>query len=59
MARPPELISLATSGIKEQEHRIVLYPDPPLDQEELRLLRTVRTHLRSRTMTQWLAEVPT
>ena len=59
MVRPPELISLATSGIKEEERRVVVYPDPPLDQEELRLLRTTRNDLRLRTMTQWLAEVTT
>ena len=59
MARPPELISLATSGIKEEKRRVVVYPDPPLDQEELRLLRTIRSDLRLRTMTQWLAEVTT
>lgn len=58
MARPPELISLATSGIKEQEHKVVVYPDPPLDQEELRLLRATRSDLRLRTMTQWLAAEP-
>lgn len=59
MARPPELITLATSGIKEQEHTVVVYPDPPLDQEELRLLRAARSDLRLRTMTQWLAELTT
>ena len=56
MARPPELISLATLGIKEEMRRVVVYPDPPLDQEELRLLRATRSDLQLRTMTQWLAE---
>lgn len=59
IARPPELISLATSGIKEEKRTVVVYPDPPLDQEELCLLRTIRNDLRLRTMTKWLAEATT
>ena len=58
MARPPELISLATLGTKEEERRVVVYPDPPLDQEEQRVLRATRSDLQLRTMTQWLAEEP-
>ena len=58
MSRPPELISLATLGTREEERRVVVYPDPPLDQEEQRVLRATRSDLQLRTMTQWLAEEP-
>ena len=58
MARPPELISLATLGGEQGVRRVVVYPDPPLDDEELRILRTTWSGLRIRTMAQWLAEGP-
>ena len=58
MARPPELVSLATLGVEQDIRRVVVYPDPPLDSEELSLLDTIWNGLRIRTMTQWLAEEP-
>ena len=58
MARPPELVSLATLSGEQALRRIVVYPDPPLDNEELRLLNATWTDLQIQTMTQWLAEEP-
>jgi hypothetical protein len=58
MARPPELVSLATLAVAEDMRKVVVYPDPPLDIEELRLLGATWSDLRIRTMTQWLAEEP-
>ena len=58
MSRPPELVSLATLGGERDTRRVVVYPDPPLDSEELCLLSSTWSGLRIRTMTQWLAEEP-
>ena len=58
MARPPELVSLATLAVEQDIRRVVVYPDPPLDNEELRLLGATWGDLRFQTMTQWLAEEP-
>ena len=58
MSRPPELVSLAILGDEQDTRRVVVYPDPPLDSEELCLLGTAWSGLRIRTMTQWLAEEP-
>ena len=56
MARPPELVSLATLAVEQDSRRVIVYPDPPLDSEELRLLGATWSDIRIRTMTQWLAE---
>ena len=56
MARPPELVSLATLAAKKEMKETVVYPDPPLDKEEMRLFCATWSDLRIRTMTQWLAE---
>lgn len=58
MSRPSELVSLATLEGERDTRRVVVYPDPPLDSEELCLLSTTGSGLRIRTMTQWLAEEP-
>lgn len=58
MSRPPELVSLATLWGERDTRRVVVYPDPPLDNKELCLLSTTWSGLRIRTMTQWLAEEP-
>ena len=58
MARPPELISLATLAGGEDIRRVVVYPDPPLANEELSLLGATWSHLQVLTMNQWLAEEP-
>lgn len=56
MTRPPELISLATLAVNQDMRGAVVYPDPPLDKEEMRLFGATWSGLRVQTMTQWLAE---
>lgn len=56
MARPPELVSLATLEVNQNMRGAVVYPDPPLDKEEMRLFGATWSDLRVQTMTQWLAE---
>lgn len=56
LARPPELVSLATLADPRDE-RLAVYPDPPLDAEETRLLNTIWPSIRIRSIHQWLAEV--
>ena len=58
MARPPELISLATLAADKDMRGVIVYPDPPLANEELRLLGAARSDLQILTMNQWLAEEP-
>ena len=59
MARPPELVSLATLAVNQDMRGVVVYPDPPLDKEEMRLFGAIWSGLRVQTMTQWLAEEAT
>ena len=59
MARPPELVSLATLATKQEMRGAVVYPDPPLGKEELHLFDATWGGLRVQTMTQWLAEETT
>lgn len=59
MARPPELVSLATLAAKQDMRGAVVYPDPPLGKEEMRLFSATWSDLRVRTMTQWLVEETT
>ena len=56
MARPPELVSLATLAIEQRKPGVVVYPDPPLGREELDLFGATWRGLRVQTITQWLAE---
>ena len=58
LARPPELVSIATLTGGRDERRVVVYPDPPLDDEEMRLLHATGSNLRIQSMAQWLAEEP-
>lgn len=57
LARPPELVALATLAGPRAERRLAVYPDPPLDAEETQLLSTMWPGMRIRSMNQWLAEV--
>ncbi len=59
MTRPPELVSLATLAVNQDLRGVVVYPDPPLDKEEMRLFGATWSGLRVQTMTQWLAEETT
>ena len=57
-ARPPELLSLAglpTSTPTTES--VIVYPDPPLGEEERQLFAAVRGDVRLLTLTQWSAEI--
>ncbi|MCY3954820.1 MAG: toll/interleukin-1 receptor domain-containing protein [Nitrospira sp.] len=57
-ARPPELISLAT--LPEYESKAssaIVYPEPPLGADEARLFSEIASGVRTRTLTEWLAEI--
>ena len=56
MARPPELLSLATLPDASDEERLVVYPDPPLGTEELDLFSDVGHNLRLLSLNQWQME---
>ena len=57
MARPPEMISLATLPPSAGEpERLIVYPDPPMSTEELRLLSDVVCDLHLFSLTQWQRE---
>lgn len=56
MARPPELVSLATLAINHETQGVVVYPDPPLGKEETQLIEETWSGLRIQTMTQWLTK---
>ena len=57
-SRPPELLALA--GLPESTANtepVIVYPDPPLGEEERQLFAAVRGDVRLRTVTQWSAEI--
>ncbi len=72
MARPPELLSLASEPISlgsaelrpleklptrtEVTDPMIVYPDPPLGAEEEQLFENVAPHVRLRNLTRWLTE---
>lgn len=56
MTRPPELLSLAYLAIEPGMREVVVYPDPPLGQEEMDVFSSTWGDLRIQTLTQWLAE---
>ena len=56
LARPPELVSLATLSAPRAERRMAVYPDPPLDAEETELLNALWPGIRIRSLNQWLTE---
>ena len=53
LLHPPELATLTTSDVKP----VMVYPDPPLGREELRLLGAARNAVQFRTITQWQSEL--
>lgn len=58
MARPPELISLATLPVhKSEASSAIVYPDPPLGADEARLFSEIAPDVSTRTLTEWLAEI--
>jgi hypothetical protein len=57
LPRPPELIVLARLREDVPDKGLLVYPDPPLGDEEKRLFDVVSPSVRLRSMTQWLSEV--
>ena len=58
MSRHPELISLANLPARtEVANPMIVYPDPPLGDEEKQLFQKIAPHVRLRNLTQWLTEV--
>jgi hypothetical protein len=57
LPRPPELITLARLREQVPDKGLLVYPDPPLAEEEKRLFDAVAPTVRLRSMIQWLAEV--
>ena len=58
MSRHPELISLANLPARtEVANPMIVYPDPPLGDEEKQLFQRIAPRVRLRNLTQWLKEV--
>ena len=58
MPRHPELISLANLPTRtEVANPMIVYPDPPLGDEEKQLFQKIAPHVRLQNLTQWLTEV--
>ena len=58
MSRHPELISLANLPARtDVANPMIVYPDPPLGDEEEQLFQKIAPHVRLRNLTQWLTEV--
>lgn len=55
LPRSPELVSLAALSDYQDEHVLVVYPDPPLGAEEQRLFEQIAPRFQLRSMTEWLA----
>ena len=57
LARPPELLSLAKLRVGTREGQLtVVYPDPPLGNEELQLFADVAHDVQLHSLTEWLGE---
>ena len=58
MSRHPELISLANlPALTDVANPMIVYPDPPLGDEEEQLFQKIAPHVRLQNLTQWLTEV--
>lgn len=58
MSRHPELISLANLLARtDVANPMIVYPDPPLGDEEEQLFQKIAPHVRLQNLTQWLTEV--
>ena len=56
-ARPPELTDLATLPSLVREGRsTIVYPDPLLSADDVRLFSIIAPNVRTRTLTDWLKE---
>ena len=57
VAHAPELLSIAAMPVRQSGRpRIMVYPDPPLGIEEVRLFRDLASDIQLRSVTAWLAE---
>lgn len=54
---PPELAILTTSDARAGKDAVMVYPDPPLGREELKLLGAAMNTLQVSTITQWQSEL--
>jgi len=54
--RPPELISLVSLEDRIRSNVTLVYPDPPLGSEELRLFDAIAPKVRLKSITEWLAK---
>jgi len=54
--RPPELISLVGLEDRIRSDVTLVYPDPPLGTEELRLFDAIAPNVRLKSITEWLAK---
>ena len=56
-ARPPELLSLATLPLQQREvGSTVVYPEPLLGTDEVRLFSEIAPHVPVLTLTEWMEE---
>lgn len=58
LPRPPELVSIAELARSGTTDATVVYPDPPIGNEELDLFAAIAGKLRLRSFTQWLGAQP-
>ena len=57
VAHAPELLSIAAMPVRQSGRpRIMVYPDPPLGVEEVRLFHDLASDIQLRSVTAWLAE---
>ncbi len=57
MARPPELIALATlPDLQRARNATIVYPDPLLSTDEAELFSVITPQVRVLTLTEWLEE---
>ena len=55
-ARPPELITLANVCGNVNDSLQIVYPDPPLTKEEVRLFADIRPKVQLKNLLNWLME---
>jgi len=56
LPRPPELISLVSLIADDRDNTVLVYPDPPIGDEEAMLFEIISPSIRLRSMIEWLAE---
>jgi len=56
MARPPELLSMINITPDKDTPEVIVYPDPAMGIEEIRLFNETWSEIKVHTLTQWLTE---